>query len=49
MLKAVGLNDEEAKSSLRLTVGPENTEAEIDEAVDAVREIVADLRRMFRG
>ena len=49
VLKAVGLNDEEAKSSLRLTVGPENTEAEIDEAVDAVREIVADLRRMFRG
>lgn len=49
VLKAVGLNDEEAKSSLRLTVGSENTEAEIDEAVDAVREIVADLRRMFRG
>lgn len=49
VLKAIGLNDEEAKSSLRLTVGPENTEAEIDEAVAAVREIVADLRRMFRG
>ena len=49
VLKAIGLNDEEAKSSLRLTVGPENTEAEIDEAAAAVREIVADLRRMFRG
>ena len=49
VLKAVGLNDEEAKSSLRLTVGPENTEQEIDEAVAAVKDIVADLRRMFRG
>ena len=49
VLKAIGLNDEEAKSSMRLTVGPENTEAEIDEAVAVVREIVADLRRMFRG
>ena len=49
VLKAVGLNDEEAKSSLRLTVGPENTEQEIDEAVAAVKDIVADLRQMFRG
>ena len=49
VLKAVGLSDEEAKSSLRLTVGPENTEQEIDEAVAAVKDIVADLRRMFRG
>ena len=49
VLKAVGLTDEEAKSSLRLTVGAENTEAEIDEAVAEVREIVSDLRRMFRG
>lgn len=49
VLKAIGLNDEEAKSSMRLTVGPENTEAEINEAVAVVREIVADLRRMFRG
>lgn len=49
VLKAVGLNDEEAKSSLRLTVGPENTEQEIDEAVAAVKDIIADLRRMFRG
>ena len=49
VLKAVGLTDEEAKSSLRLTVGAENTEAEIDEAIAEVREIVSDLRRMFRG
>ena len=48
VLKAVGLADEEAKSSLRLTVGPENTEAEIDETVAAVKDIVKDLRRMFR-
>ena len=49
VLKAVGLTDEEAKSSLRLTVGAENTEAEIDEAIAEVREIVSDLQRMFRG
>lgn len=49
VLKAIELSDEEAKSSLRLTVGPENTQEEIDEAVKAVREIVNDLRSMFRG
>ena len=49
VLKAIGLNEEEAKSSLRLTVGPENTEEEIDEAIAAVMDIVADLRRMFHG
>ena len=49
VLKAIGLTEEQAKGSLRLTVGPENTEEEIDEAVRAVKEIVEDLRSMFRG
>ena len=49
VLRAIGLNDAEAKSSLRLTVGPGNTMKEIDETVRTVREIVEDLRNMFRG
>ena len=49
VLRAIGLTEEEAKGSLRLTVGPENTETEIDETIRTVREIVSDLRCMFRG
>ncbi len=49
VLKTIGLTEEQAKGSLRLTVGPENTEEEIDEAIRAVKEIVKDLRSMFRG
>ena len=49
VLKAIGLPEELAKGSLRLTVGPENTEEEIDETVRAVREIVEDLRSMYQG
>lgn len=49
VLKAIGLSDEQAKGSLRLTVGPDNTEDEIDETIRAVREIVEDLRSMFHG
>ena len=47
VLRAMGLTEEQAKSSLRLTVGPENTEEEIDKAVRVVKEIVEDLRKMF--
>ena len=49
VLKAIGLTEEQAKGSLRFTVGTDNTEAEIDEAVRIIREITEDLRRMFRG
>ena len=47
VLKAIGLTEEEAKGSLRLTVGPENTKAEIDEAIRIIRETVEDLRNLF--
>ena len=49
VLRAIGLSEEEAKGSLRLTVGPDNTREEIDEAVGIISGIVADLRSMFRG
>ena len=49
VLKAIGLSDEEAKSSLRLTTGEDNTEEEIDETVKTVKAIVEDLRSLFRG
>ena len=49
VLKAIGLTDQEAKGSLRLTTGTGNTEEEIDETVTAIHEIVNDLRSLFRG
>ena len=48
VLKAIGLSDEQAKGSLRLTVGPENTEAEVDETIHTIAGIIADLRTMYR-
>ena len=41
--------EQEAKASLRLTTGTCNTEAEIDETVTVIHEIVNDLRSLFRG
>jgi cysteine desulfurase len=49
VLKAIGLTDQEAGSSLRLTVGPENTEDEIDETIKSIREITEDLRSIFHA
>ena len=49
VLRAVGLTEEQAKGSLRLTVGPDNTEEEMDETIQTVKEIVEDLRSMFPG
>ena len=46
VLEAIGKTDEEIKSSLRMTIGEENTEAEIDETIQTLAEIAADLRRM---
>ena len=48
VLKAIGLTEKEAKSSLRLTTGIHTTEEEIDETVKIIGEIVKDLRNMFK-
>ena len=49
VLTAIGLDEQEAKGSLRLTTGYDNTEDEINETIHALKEIVADLRSMFHG
>lgn len=48
VLRAIGLTEDQAKGSLRLTCGTGNTEQEIDVTIRTVREIVEDLRTMFR-
>ena len=49
VLKAIGLTEKEAKSSLRLTTGIHTTEEEADETVRTVGVIVRDLRNLFPG
>ena len=49
VLYAIGLNEQQAKGSLRLTTGCDNTEDEIDITIQTMKEIVADLRSMFHG
>ncbi|KYO64559.1 cysteine desulfurase NifS [Thermovenabulum gondwanense] len=46
VLLAIGLPHEIAHGSLRLTLGRDNTEEEIDYVVDAIKEIVEKLRQM---
>ncbi len=46
VLLAIGLSPDEAHGSLRLTLSQENTEEEVDQAVDAIKEIVGKLRQM---
>ena len=44
VLKAIGLSDEEALSSIRITIGHQNTEEEIDTAADIITKLVARIR-----
>lgn len=44
VLKAIGLSDEEAKSSVRFTLGKENTREEMDFVVEKLAGIVEELR-----
>jgi cysteine desulfurase len=46
VLKAMGLNHEEITGSLRLTLGIQNTMDEIDATVNALVEIVGELRKV---
>lgn len=49
VLLAIGLPHELARGSLRLSLSAENTEAELDETVEALKEIVERLRGMMKG
>lgn len=44
VLKAIGLSDEEALSSIRITIGYQNTEEEIDTAADIITKLVTRIR-----
>lgn len=44
VLKAIGLSDEEALSSVRITIGHQNTEAEIVEAADIITKLIERIR-----
>ncbi len=46
VLLAIGLEHEIAHGSLRLTLGPETTKEELDQTVEALKEIVKQLRGM---
>jgi cysteine desulfurase len=46
VLRALGRSDEQAHSSLRMTIGRFTTEDEIDHAAQAIRQTVARLRAL---
>ncbi len=46
VLLAMGLTAEDARSSVRFSLGPENTEGEVDGLIEAVEASVAHLRRI---
>ena len=46
VLKAIGLSDEEALSSIRISIGRYNTEEEIDYVCDIFPKIIEQLRRL---
>ena len=45
VLKAIGLTDEEALSSIRITIGHTNTEEEIDQAATIITQLVERIRQ----
>jgi cysteine desulfurase len=47
VLRAMGMSDELARASLRLTLGPENTEDEVDRVVEVIATEVPRIRSML--
>lgn len=45
VLKAIGLTDEEALSSIRITIGYQNTKEEIDKTIKSLKEVIEILKR----
>jgi cysteine desulfurase len=43
---AIGLEEVEAHGSLRISLGRENTEEDIDHAITSIKEVVDTLRKM---
>jgi cysteine desulfurase len=48
VLLAAGIDEERAKSALRVSFSPDNTEAEVDAFVQAVKETVPNLAKIMR-
>lgn len=46
VLKSIGLSDELASSSLRITIGKNNTVGDIDETVQALKKVITKLRNV---
>ncbi len=46
VLTAIGLSEKDARSSIRFSLGPENTESEVDGLIAAVADSCAHLRRI---
>jgi cysteine desulfurase len=46
VLRAIGLSDRQARSSIRISLGASNTAEQVDALVDAIAESVAHLRRI---
>lgn len=46
VLKAIGLTDAQASGSIRFSLSADNTEEEVQEVIQAVKKITADLRKM---
>ena len=49
VLTAIGLTREQARSSIRFSLGPENTLAQVDSLIEAVSDSVRHLRRLSTG